>query len=147
MYQITYIGLHTCNKDILTASKLVVTDSGNWESFLNVPNNNNESNKVQNDDDDDDEKVMMYGGTSDDPPLITTSSSTTTPTTTIKQEYPKDQDTPLSDVTDNLDPAGLWSDFKDFELSNVPSNPSSHHHHHHHAVFDSFGDYDDFHFD
>ncbi|KAI9102219.1 hypothetical protein K1719_023729 [Acacia pycnantha] len=82
-----YIGVHTC-EDNLKAPEMV-TDSGNWESYL-APT---ESNKAP----DDDQKA----------------SSSSTPT--IKQEYPK-EDTPLSEITDDLDP-NYWPDLKDFELS------------------------------
>ncbi|XP_054789115.1 probable WRKY transcription factor 70 [Prosopis cineraria] len=93
MFLTTYIGFHTC-KDILKAPEMVISDSGNWESYLLV------ESKAQNDD------QKAHGR-----PLISSTSSTPT----IKQEYPK-EDTPLSEITDNMEPS-LWSDFKDFELS------------------------------
>ncbi|KAI9102087.1 hypothetical protein K1719_023597 [Acacia pycnantha] len=87
MFLTMYIGVHTC-EDNLKAPEMV-TDSGNWESYL-APT---ESNKAP----DDDQKA----------------SSSSTPT--IKQEYPK-VDTPLSESTDESDP-NYWPDLKDFELS------------------------------
>ncbi|XP_028782270.1 probable WRKY transcription factor 70 isoform X2 [Neltuma alba] len=91
----TYIGSHTC-KDILRAPQMV-TDYGNLESFL-VPPESSKAPIIN-----DDQKV--HGR-----PLISSSSSTPA----IKQEYPK-EDTPLSEITDNLEP-NFWSDLKDFEL-------------------------------
>lgn len=90
MYNITYIGFHTCN-DILKAPK-IVTYSENWDSTLenSHPADSNVQNQQQN-----------------DPPIRSQSS------TIVKQECHND-DTP-SDLTD----ANLWSDLKDFELSNA----------------------------
>lgn len=85
MYNITYIGLHTC-KDTLKAPQMVTYET--WDSFLenshadlNVPNEQKQH----------------------DPPIRSQSPI-------VKQEYPNDE----SDPTD----ADLWSDLKDFELSN-----------------------------
>lgn len=82
VFHTTYIGLHTCT-DNLKASEIMVTDCRNWGSYT-LPV---ESNR----------------------PLMSSSSSTRSPT--IKQEHPKEAETSLSEVTDEL-----WSDFKDFEL-------------------------------
>ncbi|KAK4273787.1 hypothetical protein QN277_017118 [Acacia crassicarpa] len=88
MFLTIYIGVHTC-KDNLKTPEMVVTDSGNWESYL-APT---DSNKAPHDD----------------------QKASSSPTPTIKQEYPK-VDTPVSEITDNSDP-NLWPDWKDFELS------------------------------
>ncbi|TKY73954.1 WRKY transcription factor 70 [Spatholobus suberectus] len=87
MYNITYIGLHTC-KDTLKAPQMV-TYSETWDSFLK---NSHPDSNVPNE--------------QHDPPIRSQSPI-------VKQEYPND-DTP-SDLTD----ANLWSDLKEFELSNA----------------------------
>lgn len=91
VYNITYIGFHTC-KDTLKAPQMV-TYSETWNSFLenSHPADSNVENEQQH-----------------DPPIRSQSPI-------VKQECHND-DTP-SDLTD----ANLWSDFKDFELSNSKS--------------------------
>lgn len=99
MYQITYIGFHTCNATLEAPNMLTFSDTNYWDSFL--VNSKPESKvpiEVQN-------------------PPITSQSQT------VKQEYPNEAST-SSDVTDNLDP-NMWSDLKDFELSKPAKMPSS----------------------
>ncbi|RDX68501.1 putative WRKY transcription factor 70, partial [Mucuna pruriens] len=88
MYNITYIGFHTC-KDTLNAPQMV-TYSETWDSFLE--NSHHDSN-VPNE--------------QHDPPVRSQSPI-------VKQEHPNDYSNDPSDLTD----ANLWSDLKDFELSN-----------------------------
>nr|KYP53763.1 putative WRKY transcription factor 70 [Cajanus cajan] len=92
MYNITYIGFHTCKDTLNLNAPQLVTYSETRDSFLenSHPHSNIVSNEQQH-----------------DPPMGSQS------TTNVKQEYPN-EDTP-SDLTD----ANLWSDLKDFELSNA----------------------------
>lgn len=89
MYNITYIGFHTC-KDILKAPQMV-TCSETWDSFLE---NSHEDFNVPN-------EQKQH-----DPPMRSQSPI-------VKQECLNDETDP-SDLTD----ANLWSELKDFELSN-----------------------------
>lgn len=91
VYQITYIGIHTCNAATPNATHSA-TASGTtaWESYLV---NSDRESKVPNVQDNDHHN--------------------SSPSIDIKQELPK-EDTP-SDITyHKLDPS-LWSDLKDFE--------------------------------
>ncbi|KAL2339487.1 hypothetical protein Fmac_007427 [Flemingia macrophylla] len=97
MYNITYIGFHTCKDSLSLNLKApqMVTYSETRDSFLENSHP-----------DHDDSNILPNGQQQHDPPVRSQS-------TNVKQEYPKD-DTP-SDLTD----ANLWSDLKDFELSDV----------------------------
>ncbi|XP_027905300.1 probable WRKY transcription factor 70 [Vigna unguiculata] len=90
MYNITYIGFHTC-KDSLKAPQMV-TCSETWDSFLE---NSHEDLNVPNEE-------QQH----ECPPMRSQSPI-------VKQECLNDETDP-SDLTD----ANLWSDLKDFELSN-----------------------------
>ncbi|KAL4620679.1 hypothetical protein ACB092_06G172700 [Castanea dentata] len=98
MYQITYIGIHTC-KDTLKAPQIIM-EPDPWETYI-----------VSNPPD-----TMWGNGKQADHDQAL--SSSTTPK--IKQESKEEA---LSDLTDNLSSLGtdnnnsyLWTDFKDFDL-------------------------------
>lgn len=99
MYQITYIGFHTCKSTLHTPQMVSFSEDTNWDSIL--VNSNPHSKEVLTNYDQQDSHVIS------------------SERSIVKQEYPNNDDstTPRSDVTDNLLDPNLWSDFKDFELS------------------------------
>lgn len=99
MYQITYIGFHTCKSTLQTPQMVSFSEDTNWDSIL--VNSNPHSKEVLTNYDQQDSHVIS------------------SERSIVKQEYPNNDDntTPRSDVTDNLLDPNLWSDFKDFELS------------------------------
>ncbi|GAU46463.1 hypothetical protein TSUD_402300 [Trifolium subterraneum] len=98
MYQITYIGFHTCKASLQTPQMVAFSADTNWDSF--AVNHHPHS-----------KEIVVH----QDSPIISSERPI------VKQEYPNNDDntTPQrSDLTDNLlEDNNLWSDFKDFELS------------------------------
>ncbi|WJX40703.1 WRKY transcription factor [Trifolium repens] len=97
MYQITYIGFHTCKASLQTPQMVAFSADTNWDSFPVNPHHHSK-------------EIVVH----QDSPIITSERPI------VKQEYPNNDDntTQISDLTDNLlDDQNLWSDFKDFELS------------------------------
>ncbi|XP_045820094.1 probable WRKY transcription factor 70 [Trifolium pratense] len=98
MYQITYIGYHTCKASLQTPQMVAFSAGTNWDSFTVNPHS----------------KEVLVNYDQQVPPI----SSSERPV--VKQEYLNNDDntTPQrSDLTDNLlDEHNLWSDFKDLEL-------------------------------
>lgn len=102
MYQITYIGFHTCKSTLQTPQMVTFSDTNNnWDSFLV---NFHHHSKVLNYDQHDD-------------PLISTSQIRPN----VKQEYLNDE---RSELTEDLLDPNLWCDLKDFELSKPAINLS-----------------------